>query len=86
MDPQLIDILKSASIFSAPSISYFIASLVFSLIGLNVFRRAKKSSNQMDYLIGLALMFYPYFISDDFLFYSVGIILCGMSYYGRKLE
>ena len=86
MDPQLIDLLKSTNLFSVSGIFYFVASFVFSLIGLNVFRSAKKSSNQINYCIGIALMVFPYFITDDFLFYSLGIIFCGMSYYGRTSE
>ena len=63
--------------------SSLIASFIFSVIGLYVFKQGKKLSNAPQIFVGLALMIYSYFTPTPLLTWAVGIILCGVAYYYR---
>ena len=65
------------------SISGLIASLVFGVIGMWMFRHGKQNANGSLSLIGIALMIYPYFTSGPLADWGVGIVLCGIAYYLR---
>jgi glucose uptake protein GlcU len=64
--------------FDIPSL---IASLIYGIIGLWIFRRAKKMANLKNILVGIALMVYPYFVSGPVKTWGVGAVLCAIAYY-----
>ena len=52
-----------------------IGNLVFSGIGFVALAFAKKQGRIKTALIGVLLMFYPYFVSSTLILYAVGIAL-----------
>ena len=60
-----------------PAPAVLFAGLLFSLIGLAVFTFGKKNALWRAMAIGLALMVFPYFVSETWLLYAVGTALCG---------
>jgi hypothetical protein len=70
--------------FALPTAAYLIGMLLFSLIGLAAFRYGGKRPNPPVRWIGLALMLYPYAVSDTLLLYVVGAALCGAIYWYRN--
>ena len=57
-------------VLSIPSI---LANLLFGTIGFFVFLQGKKQANFKTLGIGIALMVYPYFVSNSFLLYGIGV-------------
>lgn len=57
-----------------PSPAYLFG--VFSIIGFAANRYGRKQSNKSAKWIGVALMLYPYAISETWLLYAVGSGLC----------
>lgn len=62
------------------SLSGLFAGLIFGAIGLWLFREGKRQLNFSFYLIGLALMVYPYFTTGPLLDWGVGFLLCFIAY------
>jgi hypothetical protein len=54
------------------------ASVIFSTIGLAAFTYAKKAGYIYPMLFGVVLMTYPYFVSQTWLLYAVGVALTGL--------
>lgn len=52
-----------------------IGNLLFSAIGFVALAFAKKQGRWKTALIGVLLMFYPYFVSGTLMLYGVGIVL-----------
>ncbi len=52
-----------------------IGNLLFSGIGFVALAFAKKQGRLKTALIGVLLMFYPYFVSGTLVLYAVGIVL-----------
>ncbi len=59
-----------------PSRAYLIGAVLFSIIGYVGYRYGKKNSLQTTKWIAIALMLYPYVISETWLLYTVGAGLC----------
>jgi len=70
--------------FSLPSPEYLVGAVLFGIIGFAAYRYGKKASREGPRWIGLALMLYPYVISETWLMYVVGIGLCLALYAFRK--
>lgn len=66
-----------------PSPANLFAMLIFGIVGLAAFRYGKKIHSGMPMIIGVALMVYPYFVTQTWLLYAVGIALCGALYWLR---
>ncbi len=62
------------------SLSEIIASLVFSIIGIWLFREAKRKNNLPLIIISMLLMTYSLFINNIFLNWGVGFLLCYLAY------
>ena len=62
--------------FTLPSPAYIVAAIVFGIIGFAAYRYGKKTARVKVKWIGVALMLYPYLISDTRLLYVVGVGLC----------
>lgn len=65
------------------SVSAIVASLIFSIVGIYVFRKGKKEAHTPHVYIGLALMIYGYFTPTAIMAWGVGAALCGAAYYYR---
>jgi hypothetical protein len=74
--------LKSVG-FSLPTPAYLFGLILFSVAGLAAYRYGKKASRPSAKWIGLALMLYPYVISETWLLYGVGGGLCAALFLAR---
>jgi len=69
--------------FTMPSPAYLAGMIMFSVIGYAAYRYGKKASNSSVLWIGVALMLYPYVISETWMMYAVGAGLCACLYIFR---
>jgi hypothetical protein len=56
-----------------PSLSYIAGALIFGVLGWAAFRRGRKTEDQAMTWGGVALMVYPYAISQTWLLWAVGL-------------
>lgn len=63
--------------------SLLLWSLLFSSIGLGFFLYGKKQQAVVPLFSGLALMIYPYFVSNSILLVAIGIALIALTYFVR---
>lgn len=70
--------------FTLPSPAYLIGALLFGIIGFAAYRYGKKASRPPAKWIGVALMLFPYAISETWLMYVVGAGLCVGLYVYRR--
>jgi len=66
-----------------PSGAALFGSLMFGVIGLAAFLYGKKSVLVVPMVLGLALMVFPYFVSDTWLLYTIGCALTAATWYFR---
>ena len=74
------------NLMSSFTLSQILASFVFGVIGIYVFRHGKKSSNWKVCFIAIALMLYPMFTNGWMLDWGIGIGLCWLAYYLDERE
>ena len=67
--------------FSLPSPAYLAGAILFSLIGFAAYRYGKSMSYPRTRWIGVALMLFPYAVSQTWLMYLVGLGLCAALYW-----
>jgi len=63
--------------------SVLLWSLLFSCIGLGYFTYGRKQKRAVPWVCGLALMFYPYFISNVAALVGAGVVLSAIPYFVR---
>jgi ABC-type enterobactin transport system permease subunit len=61
-----------------------IGGIIFSIIGWYAFWHGKKEKNWRAVVIGIALMVYPYFVSNAFLAFAIGIAMTAALYFWRE--
>ena len=59
-----------------PSPAYIAGVIVFGIIGMAAYWRGKKTQARSTRWIGVALMLYPYVVSQTWLLYALGVALC----------
>jgi uncharacterized membrane protein YecN with MAPEG domain len=59
-----------------PSPAYIFGAIAFGLIGFAAYRYGKRAGRNLTRWLGVALMLYPYAITQTWLLYVVGAILC----------
>lgn len=57
--------------------------MLFGSIGLGFFIYGKRQSAIIPMVCGLALMVFPYFVSNVFLLVIIGLVLMALPYYYR---
>jgi hypothetical protein len=62
--------------FTMPSPAYIFGVLMFSIIGFAAWRYGKKGGYPIAMWLGVALMFFPYAVSETWLLYLIGGALC----------
>jgi hypothetical protein len=68
-----------------PSPAYLIGAILFSFVGLAVYWSGKRTSKVTVKWLGVALMFYPYAVTNTGLLYLVGAALTAAAvYYARQ--
>lgn len=60
-----------------PSTSYIVGAILFSILGMAAYVYGKRAQNGTVKWLGVALMFYPYVVTDTVMMYIVGAALCG---------
>jgi hypothetical protein len=63
-----------------PSPAYLAGAILFGIIGWAAFRRGRKAEKPELVWSGVALMVYPYAVSQTWLLWAVGAALCGWVY------
>lgn len=61
--------------------AYLIGATVFGIAGLYLFRLGKKRANAKALWLGVWLMVYPLFITNDWLVWGVGAFSSALAYY-----
>ncbi|MDT9000078.1 hypothetical protein RQP53_12450 [Paucibacter sp. APW11] len=69
--------------FQWPSPAYIFGAILFGLIGLAAFRLGRVRQRPRTRWLGLALMLYPYLVSQTWLLYLIGLALCAGIYTDR---
>jgi hypothetical protein len=64
-----------------PSPLYIVGAILFGIIGYVAFRRGRKATSSKLTWTGVALMVYPYAVSQTWLLWLVGVCLCGYVYF-----
>jgi hypothetical protein len=59
-----------------PGPAYLFGMILFSVIGLAAYRYGKRAASAAARWLGIALMLYPYAVSETWLLYLVGTLLC----------
>jgi len=70
-----LSVLQSFGL-TLPSPAYLIGAVLFGLIGWGAYRYGKRMARSRIKWLGVALMLYPYAISQTWLLYAVGALLC----------
>lgn len=58
-------------------------SLIFGAIGFGFFTYGRKQASFVPLLCGLALMIFPYFVSNTFVLVAIGVVLIATPYFVR---
>jgi hypothetical protein len=60
--------------------AWLLGGLIFGSIGLGYFMYGKSQRSPIPLLCGIALMVYPYFVSNNYVLFAVGAVLTGIPY------
>ncbi|MDD2882173.1 MAG: hypothetical protein PHQ58_17245 [Rhodoferax sp.] len=63
-----------------PSPLYIAGTILFGIMGYVAFKRGRKTTSLTLTWTGVALMFYPYAMSQTWLLWLIGASLCGFVY------
>ena len=63
--------------------AWLLWGLIFGSIGLGYFIYGKKQKRGVPFASGIALMVFPYFVSNTYLIVIIGIVLLALPYYFR---
>jgi len=82
---QADDLKKLGALgFTLPTPAYLFGAFLFGIIGYAAWRYGRKTATPAIKWLGVALMLYPYAISQTWLLYLVGTALCVSLYVFRK--
>jgi hypothetical protein len=59
-----------------PSPAYIVGAILFGIVGYVAFRRGRKASRPEFTWAGIALMVYPYAVTETWLLWLIGALLC----------
>ena len=78
-----MDVLKELAAIGLelPSPAYLIGASLFGILGWIAFRRGRKTSSSALTWAGLALMLFPYAVSETWMLWAIGSGLCGWVYF-----
>lgn len=67
-----------------PSPAYIAGAIIFSILGMVAYMVGKRTQEATTKWLGVALMFYPYAVSDTVMLYVVGAALCAAIMWARR--
>lgn len=70
--------------FEWPTPTYLFGALLFGLLGWVAYRRGKAAGRPRTRWLGLALMLYPYLVSNTWALYGAGALLCAGIWLDRE--
>ena len=68
---------------SLPTPAYLAGAIIFGLLGLAAYSFGKRRARPYVRWLGVALMLFPYAISETWQLYLVGLLLCAATYWFR---
>jgi len=69
---------------SFPTPGYLFGAILFGIIGWAAYRYGKKTAAPTTKWLGVGLMLYPYGVSQTWLLYLIGAVLCACLYLFRE--
>lgn len=69
-----------------PTLWYIAGAILFGLVGWAVFRKGRRDEQRRLIWMGLALMLYPYAVSDTGMLWAVGVGLTALAYWGGRRD
>ncbi len=63
-----------------PPAGYIVGAILFGVLGYVVFRRGRKAAKPPLVWIGVVMMLYPYAVSQTWLLWVMGVLLCVWGY------
>jgi hypothetical protein len=63
-----------------PSPAYIVGSVLFGIVGYVAYRRGRKVARSELTWAGVVMMVYPYAVSQTWLLWVAGVVLCGWLY------
>jgi surface polysaccharide O-acyltransferase-like enzyme len=63
-----------------PSAWYILGAILFGIVGYLAYRRGRKTKQATLLWTGVALMLYPYAVSETWMLWVIGFCLCGWAY------
>ena len=63
-----------------PSAWYVLGAILFGIVGYFVYRRGKRTKKPSLLWTGVALMLYPYAVSETWMLWLIGFGLCAWAY------
>jgi len=67
-----------------PTPGSIFGAILFGAIGMGAFVHGKRVGQVKPLAIGVALMVYPYFVSEAWLVFAIGAVLCFLLYLTRE--
>jgi hypothetical protein len=68
------------------SVGGLLASFVFSVFGIFIFREGKRDANMRKLLLGIVLMTFTYVVGNAWACWGIGLALVGINYFTRLTE
>ncbi|MGP1682691.1 MAG: hypothetical protein ACTS8S_10235 [Giesbergeria sp.] len=72
---ETLSVLQSFGL-ELPSPAYIAGAILFGILGMAAYWHGKRAQQRSTRWLGVALMFYPYGVSQTWLLYAVGAALC----------
>lgn len=69
-----------------PSPACIVGAVVFGIVGMLAFRHGRRGHQRLTMWLGVALMLYPYAVSQTWALYAVGLALCTAIYAGGRIR
>lgn len=69
---------------SLPTPAYLAGAIIFGLLGIVAYSFGKRRARPYVKWLGVALMLYPYTISETWQLYVIGLALCAAIYWFRQ--
>ena len=63
-----------------PTPAYLLGAILFGIVGYIAFRAGKRKQNASLTWAGVALMLYPYAVSQTWMLWAIGMALCAWVY------
>ena len=70
--------------FTWPTPAYIVGVIVFGILGMIAYYVGKRRQQRATKWLGVALMLYPYVVSQTWLLYAIGVALAGAAWFDLR--